>query len=261
MKDNSRIISVYFLSFLIFLNSCGVNSSLMFKTPKGGEFKYSEIPSSSNEDYKISQDDKFTFTLSSNDGRKIIQTMVGIQIEGILSSSATSPMEFTVRSDGFVELPLLGDVYVKGLTVKSLQDTLVKKYANEYENPFVQVNISNKRVIVFPGEGGDAKVVPLINNNTTLMEAIASAGGISQRGRANHVKLMRMIDGQRQVYLIDLSTIEGIKYADMIVQANDYIYIEPNPNLIKEGLTQVMPFLSIFTTLLFSISILRTLTN
>ena len=63
------------------------------------------------------------------------------------------------------------------------------------------------------------------------MEVIALAGGIAERGRADKVKLMRNVGGKRIVYVLNLSTIEGLKYADMIVQANDYIYI----NLTKTG--------------------------
>ena len=62
-----------------------------------------------------------------------------------------------------------------------------------------------KRVIVFPGNGSDAKVIPLTNNNTTLTEAIAMAGGITDRGRANHIKVMRRVGSERKVYKIDLS--------------------------------------------------------
>jgi polysaccharide export outer membrane protein len=34
----------------------------------------------------------------------------------------------------------------------------------------------------------------------------------------------------------------------MVVQANDYIYIEPNPDITKEVIKEVAPILSILTS-------------
>jgi polysaccharide export outer membrane protein len=112
----------------------------------------------------------------------------------------------------------------------------------------VQVQVQNKRIVVFPGNGSNAVVLTLENNNTTLMEAIAMAGGITQRGRAAKIKLIRKVDGERKVYLIDLSTIDGLKYVDMIVQANDYIYVEPVPQIGNEILRDVAPIVSLITS-------------
>jgi polysaccharide export outer membrane protein len=82
------------------------------------------------------------------------------------------------------------------------------------------------------------------------MEALAQAGGITDRGKANTIKLMRKVNGKREVYGIDLSTIEGLKYVDMIVQANDYIYVEPTPELAREISEDVVPIVSLFSSAL-----------
>jgi polysaccharide export outer membrane protein len=148
------------------------------------------------------------------------------------------------------EFPIIGEVKVEGLTVAACEDTLEAHFSAQYQEPFVQVKITNQRVIVFPGNGGDARVIPLINNNTTLMEAIAQAGGIAERGKARSVKVMRREGGQRKIYSIDLSTIDGLQYSDMIVQGNDYIYIEPNPELTKGVVRELAPVLSIFSSAL-----------
>jgi polysaccharide export outer membrane protein len=163
-----------------------------------------------------------------------------------------------VRSNGTADLPILGSVQVAGFTVKQLEDTLSAQYANKngYINPFVQVKLTNQRVIVFPGSGADAKVVALQNNNTTLMEVIAMAGGIADRGRADRVKLMRVENGKRIVYELDMSTIDGLKYADLVVQANDYIYVEPAEQVGKEFVESAAPIVSLLSSALIVITVL-----
>ncbi len=90
-----------------------------------------------------------------------------------------------------------------------------------------------------------------------MLEAIALAGGITERGRASKIKLIRKNDkGKRVVYKIDLSTIDGLGYADIIVQANDYIYVEPVPEIGREILKEVTPIVSLITSAALVISII-----
>lgn len=255
MKKNKIFKLLYLFLLSLYTISCGVNSNIMFKTPKNGDYKYDSIPMRPSEEYRISKDDKFSFTISNNLGHKIIDNQTGVG--GVNTTAMNSKeMEYIVKQDGFSELPVIGNVHVEGLTVSQCQDTLSKLYSKEHQKPFVQVRVTNQRVIVFPGDGSDAKVIPLINTNTTLMEAIAQAGGITERGKANTIKLMRKIDGKRQIYLIDLSKIEGLNYTDMIVQSNDYIYVEPNPRLAREVLAQVAPFITILSSLVIVLTVL-----
>ena len=234
------------------MQGCGVNSNLMFKEAKG-EVTYNSdsIPMSPTEDYKISPDDKITFTLATNEGTGIIEQMSGVSKTG---SQATGGTEYVVRRNGYVELPVIGKVKAGGNTVEAFEDSLVTFYSKEYKRPFVQVQVTNQRVIVFPGNGSDATVVPLTNSNTTLMEALAHAGGITERGKAKTIKLMRRVNGERKVYGIDLSTMEGLKHVDMIVQANDYIYVEPTADIAREVVKDVAPIISLISSALIIVS-------
>lgn len=239
---------IYLLLPLLFY-SCGVNSNVMFKVPKS-QINYDSIPMAPVDDYRISVDDKITFTLTTNKGANLINQQSGVSDELVKGVVQT---EYVVRRTGEVELPLIGMVRVEGLTIEQCEDSLTNLYSS-YQEPFVQLRVTNQRVIVFPGNGSDAKVIPLVNANTTLMEALAQAGGITDRGKANTVKLMRKVDGKREVYGIDLSTIEGLRYVDMIVQANDYIYVEPKPELAREISTDVVPIVSLLSSALFIFS-------
>jgi polysaccharide export outer membrane protein len=201
------------------------------------------IPLLLREDYRMSIDDKFTFNLSTNDGKNILEGLTGVG-QSITSGNQN---EYIVRSDGFTVLPVVGEVKIIGLTIKEAEDSLKVLFSKHYLDPFLQIKIINQRVIVFPGEGGEAEVVYLKNNNTTVMEIIASAGGVSNRGKARSIKLIRYLNGKRVIYPIDLSTVNGLIYADLYVQANDYIYIEPNPSIAGEVLKQMTPIIGILS--------------
>ncbi len=243
------------IALVSIMTSCGVNSNVMFKEAKGAEVRDS-IPLKPVEDYRISVDDKIAFTLNTNDGKRIVEDLTGMAEQNGITRMQT---EYLVRADGTAKLPIIGLVNVEGLTIEQCEDTLAKRYSAQYKDPYIQVRVTNQRVIVFPGNGSDAKVIPLVNTNTTLMEALAQAGGITERGKANTVKLMRKVNGERVIYVIDLSKIEGLKYVDMVVQANDYIYVEPTPDLSKEIAEDVVPIVSILSGALILFSVVNLL--
>lgn len=237
----------------VVFHSCGINNNVMFKTPKDVELANDTTLLTPPEDYLISINDKIAFTLATNNGEGIVQTLSlgGTNVQGVGST------DYVVREDGTSELPLLGHVKVEGLTTFQCEDTLEKLFSRHYQNPFVQVRLTSQRVLVFTGNGNAATVISLAHNNTTLLEVIAQAGGISERGNANNIKIIRKFGDERKIFNVDLSTIEGLKYADMVVQANDYIYVEPRPYIIREILTETGPILSIISTAFSFIAIIN----
>ena len=254
------ITPVLVVLFLSLLNSCGINSDLMFKTTK--DFEYDSLPSLGiTEEYHLSVNDEITFRLYSNQGFKILDIISGQaqsnSSNNNLTLNTTNQITYKVEQDSTVKLPIIGKLKLVGLTLDSCENYLEQVYSDYYIDPFVQIRVINNRVIVFPGSGGDAEVVKLQNNNTTLLEALALAGGLAKRGKAKKIKVMRMVEGKREVYLIDLSTIDGLAEADMIVQANDYIYVEPVPEVSRELLAEIAPILGIITSAAAVVAIIQ----
>jgi polysaccharide export outer membrane protein len=147
-------------------------------------------------------------------------------------------------------------VKIEGQTVREAEKMLETQFATFYNKPFVLLTVINRRVMVFPGAGGAGRVVNIENENTNLIEALALAGGISSTGKAWKVRLIRGDLRNPKVMLIDLSTIEGLKQSNLLLQANDIIYVEPVPRVSQEVLQQITPFVGIITSLalLYNIS-------
>ena len=230
---------------LVFFTSCKViQPSLMLKTEK--DFQFSKFSDSLIlENYKIAPNDEISLRVFANDGFKLID--ITTQSTGAI---ARNTIDEIVDYEGKVKLPLLGKVKLSGMTLRQAQTFLEKEYESQYIKPFIQLRIINKRVIVFPGTVGAARVVNLVNNNTTLFEAIAMAGGISTDGKAYRIKLIRRPspEDKPEVFLIDLSTIDGVKAGNTTVLANDIIYVEPRARFGQKVLQEITPYLSIITT-------------
>ena len=259
MRDYFYIRKVgYFFLFLfaiVCITGCQwLNPNIMFKT--GRNYKYAQFKDSTKlVDYKISINDVLDFQLYSNDGFKLIDlTSIG-QSGG--SASVRSGITYLIESDGCAKLPILGRTFLKGLTIRQAESMLEEKFSVYYNKPFALMQVINRRVIIFPGLAGAARVLSLTNNNTTLLEALALAGGISANGKAKRVKLIRGDLQNPDVYLIDLSTIDGIKRADLVLQGNDIIYVEPRLNMTQELLNRITPVIGLISSTLLIFVLIR----
>jgi polysaccharide export outer membrane protein len=250
--------SLFVVSITLILCACAnINSNIMFKIPKGENFTFDSIPLKPTEDYVIGPGDRFTFNFSTNNGERVLSSMTGINnADSYNNKNNQLIQDYLVRRDGTAELPVIGLLKVQGYTTIKLEDTLTELLSKNYIDPFVQIKLSNQRIIIFPGRG-EAKVVYLSNVNTTLLEVIALAGGLSEDARANSIKLIRKNKNKREIYKIDLSTIQGLKQAEMIVQSNDYVYVDVKPRIASSVLTEVSPWLSILTSVLLIFTLTR----
>ena len=237
------------LAGLMFWSSCTINSHVMLKTPK--DYVFDTPPDKPIDEYIISVNDILQFKLFANDGFQLIDIasgQAGASSQAILNQR--NAINYVVQTDSLARLPILGNINIVGKTIFEAEAFLQREYAKFYVDPFVLLTVTNKRVIVFPGTGSSASVVSLSNNNTNLIEVLALVGGITTNSKASRIKIVRQTKIKKDVYLVDLSTIEGIKAGSMIVQANDIIYVEPNPNLAREALTDISPVLSLLSTAL-----------
>ena len=235
------------------LNGCTINRNILFRTPS--DFVFDPFNPVSDVNYRIAPNDLLSFQLYANKGERLLSmtagTTAGEQGGGgnFQAMNQNGGFVYEVRPDGTVELPELGPVQLSGLNIDEAETKLEQAYSANYKNPLALIEVTNQRVLVFPGEAGVASVVTLTNPNTSLLEVLALSGGIRGRGDARKVKLIRRGQSRPTVHQFDLSTIDGLQYANTTVQAGDIIYVEPLPQLASEVLADITPVLSVLSTL------------
>lgn len=242
-----------------FLNACKpLNPSIMFKTPK--DYEYDEQKKDTSLEYVIAPNDVISFRLFTNNGIKLID--VSSENNNAQQFQQLSRgLPYLVEYDGKINLPLIGRVEIAGKTIREAEFFLEELYEKDHRDAFILLNVSNRRVTVFTGEGGSGTVITLENNNVKLLEALALAGGISRSGRAGRVKLIRGDLSDPTVYKIDLSTIEGLEQANIILQANDIIYVEPVGITTRQVLSEISPVLGLVSSIITLILVIDRLEN
>jgi polysaccharide export outer membrane protein len=104
-----------------------------------------------------------------------------------------------VRPDGKISLPLLKDISVVGLTPMELAQVLTAKLEKLIRGADVTVvvrEIHSKKVYLV---GQIAKIgpMPLTSDDTTILQAIAEAGGLTPYAKKSKIYVLRIENGQR----------------------------------------------------------------
>ena len=119
--------------------------------------------------------------------------MVTVYKEPTLSSG------MLVRPDGMITLPLLGDIKAAGKTPLQLANEITAKLKKYIQDPNVTVTVQgiNSKKVYMMGEIG--RMGPLeMTPGMTLLQAIATAGGLSPFANAKKIYILRIVDGKQQ---------------------------------------------------------------
>ncbi len=195
-------------------------------------------------EYVIRPFDKLDVRIYTNDGFQLID----FESASNLSQRQNSSTSYLVENDGMVKVPTLGRIMVSGLTIKEAEELLEAKYTQFYQKPFVLINVTNRRVVVFSSGGNNGKVLPMENEKFTLLEALAQAGGIDDFSKAYRIKVLRGDLKNPKVFLYNISNIEEMKKANLVLQANDVIYVEKRARYVNRTLGEIMPYISLLNT-------------
>jgi polysaccharide export outer membrane protein len=223
----------------------------MLRTKKGYVFDTLNLDSM-NKEFTLRPNDVIEFRLFANDGYKLVD-ILGDGSAGSTAIQSRTPVSYEIDPEGKVRLPVIGEEVIEGMTVRQAQAYLEQRYSSYYVSPFIVLKIVNRRVIVFPGDPGTARVLGLDNTNVTVLEGLALAGGLSNNGKANNIKLIRQTNDPKHptvVYKLNLSTIDGLAQGNIVLQTNDIIYVEPRKQYIKKTLGEITPTITLITSLI-----------
>lgn len=137
--------------------------------------------------------------------------------------------EVTVRPDGNISLPLVGEMRAAGRSPSQLENSLREAYGRELRQAAITVIVkgfAGQRVYV-DGEVGTPMMVN-IAGNLSAMQAVASAGGFKPSARKGEILVIRRSGTPQPVVIpLDLeATIDGTDTSqDILLQPYDIVYV------------------------------------
>ena len=138
----------------------------------------------------------------------------------------------SVQPDGYISLRGVGDVHVAGETVPELTATLQRQYGKFLHVPVIAVVLKEfeKPYFIANGMVGHPGKYEL-RGDTTVVEAIAMAGGFTEASKHSQVVLYRRVSHEwLEAKLLDVKSMLNNKNLreDIHLQPGDMIYVPQN---------------------------------
>lgn len=149
-----------------------------------------------------------------------------------------------VSGDGTISMPLIGTVKAAGLTPEQLSSQLKSKYGRFVQDPQITISVGqfNSRHYTVDGAINNPGTFPITGSQSSLLSAVASAGGFSSVADPTEITVYRVSGTQRQAARYDAKAIRDGTAPDPEILAGDII--EVGNSAIRSGiadLTQVAP--------------------
>ena len=151
---------------------------------------------------------------------------------------------YTIDEEGFIELPLIGKIVVRNLTVdeaKALLQTALDKYINQTT---IIVKLSNFNLTVL-GEVKNPGMYKVYQSQINLFEAVALAGNMTNFAKNSAVKIIRQTDNGSEIVTVDMGSADILSSPYYYLKPNDIVYVEPMK--IKQWGFTAFPYATVFS--------------
>lgn len=234
MKITGRILLLLLPLYL--LSSCGTQHRIpnylqnVSDTTRFPELTFPEL--------RIQKNDQLTIQVFSASTKRDVSD-APYNLPGTGTEGASSG--FLVDAKGNIEYPMIGIIHAEGLTRQELSE-LIRNKINEEDTvlfkPTVVVRFTNLRVTIL-GEVGRQGVIQFPGESVNIVEAIGLAGGITEFGMKQSVKIVRDANGVREVGIVNLSSDSLFASPYFNLMQNDMVFVDPTPRKVKKSEQEV----------------------
>ncbi len=143
--------------------------------------------------------------------------------------------QVTVRPDGRISLPLIGDVDAVGRTTGELKNAITEKLKEYKENPTVAIVVQqvNSYFVYVNGAVGSQGRFPLLTK-TSLIQQLTLAGGLAPDAVRSRIVVFRMSsEGAEPERMM-------VNYDDIILRGAENFDLQPGDTIVVPSETMVL---------------------
>ena len=211
-------------------------------------------------DVNLNEQDKTFFSegkIQTNDILSVVVSSSSPELASFYNTNQLGSSTFNgylVTIEGSINLPILGKINVKGLTLLELENLIVQKLidGNQLSNPTVAVRLTNAKFTIL-GEVKAPGTYAFNEQSISLLQALGYAGDLTINGKRQDVLIIREENNKRTYTTIDLTSKKWFDSPNYYIRPNDVIYVNPNgPKVTSSGyvptLTNLLAVASIAIT-------------
>jgi len=231
---NKSILSLLLIfQFIIFLFSCTSTKNIAYLN-NAIDSSYYKLQI--NNENLIQNNDILSIAISSlnPEASALFNTTNNLVISSTSSSGNNSQSTgYLVNSEGFIQLPILGNIQAAGLSKRLLKANITQMILDKklLIDPIVNIRHLNFEVTVI-GEVGHPAVITVPSEKISLLKALGLAGDITIYGKKDNVLVIRETGLYRKVKHVDLNSKDFLTSPYYYLLPNDVVYVEPNKDKV-----------------------------
>jgi polysaccharide export outer membrane protein len=196
-------------------------------------------------DYKLQPGDNLYIRFINTVDERSAASLSGTYSNTNLTSDASIYLQsYTLDEEGCIELPLVGNIELKNMTVdeaKSKLQTELDKYVNQTT---IIVKLSNFNLTVL-GEVNRPGMFKVYQSQINLFEAVSLAGNMTNFAKNSEVKIIRQTDNGSEIVTVDMGSADILSSPYYYLKPNDIVYVEPLK--IKQWGFTAFPYATVFS--------------
>ena len=196
-------------------------------------------------DYKLQPGDNLYIRFINTIDERSVAALTGETPSRYTSSDASIYLQsYTLDEDGRIELPLVGKIELKNLTIDQAKDRMqmeIDKYINQTT---VIVKLSNFNLTLL-GEVTRPGLYKVYQSQINLFEAVSMAGNMTNFAKKKEVKIIRQTDNGSEIITVDMGKADILSSPYYYLKPNDIVYVEPLK--IKQWGFTTFPYSTVFS--------------
>ena len=256
MKYMNRLLKIGLIAALlaVVFASCVPQKKMLYlkNAEMAAENISKEYVNDRNIEYKLQPGDNLYIHVINTIDERSAASING-DVRGYLSSEANIYLQTTtIDKDGFVEMPLVGKIEVKNLTVNEAKDKL-QTAINTYVNGSMLVVKLASFNLTLLGEVSRPGMYKVYQSQINLFEAVALAGNMTNFAKKSDVKIIRQTDHGSEIITIDMGQADILSSPYYYLKPNDIVYVEPLK--IKQWGFTTFPYSTVFSIVTLGVTL------
>ena len=239
----------------VFMSSCATKQSIIYfqDNVEKDALSTSQNISSKYENHTIQKEDILNISVSAID----MTSITSFVVDNVQARTQDQYLieGFKVDENGKVNLPLIGEINVSGLTTSEASRFIQQELSKSIIDPIVNITFLNFRFTIL-GEVNNPGTFTVYNPKVNLIQALGLAGDITMTGKRDNIKLIREVNGVTTKTTINLTNSDFMSSHAYYLEKDDIIYVEPTfTKITNSGYIGPLGSIATFISLLLSVAV------
>lgn len=185
------------------------------------------------------------------------QAFNNVNSNGNINNISLYLNSYLVDSKGNIAVPVLGKIYVGGLTIEKAEQEIQNRTNEYFKDVQVAVRLLNFEISML-GEVKAPNQYLFYKEKINIVEALSRAGGLTSTADLSKIIVLRKKEGFTESYVLDLTDKNEIATEGYWLEPNDIVYVKPlkikalqvnatSISILLSGITTMLLFLTYFS--------------